>query len=223
MPLTERLEMRLDQATVERLDGWRDRQSDRPSRSEAIRCLMERGLDEEVRISGGEKLILTMLRDLYRRLNVDGEIDPDFVGEVLAGGHYWALDWEVQGLFHGHRDDRRTVTETVDVLDMWTFLEEGYEALSTADKEKVRNSPSGYGSAVRFLGFDGNHDDHFGIAVFLIEKMGRFRRFAGRELNSHHPVIDGYRAMIRTFEPIRATLIGRSMTADEVIAVLDQR
>ena len=58
-PKTERFEMRLDPGTLEKVDGWRSRQGDLPSRAEAVRRLMETGLTAEERkplkFSDGEK------------------------------------------------------------------------------------------------------------------------------------------------------------------------
>lgn len=41
---TRRFEMRFDQATIERIDGWRSKQPDLPPRAEAIRRLVDQGL-----------------------------------------------------------------------------------------------------------------------------------------------------------------------------------
>ena len=43
-PKTERFEMRLETAMIERVDEWRRRQEDLPSRGEAIRRLVEQSL-----------------------------------------------------------------------------------------------------------------------------------------------------------------------------------
>jgi hypothetical protein len=110
-PKTERFEMRLDEQTVASVDSWRGKQSDLPSRAEAIRRLIGLGLarnsSDTVRFSHGERLIVTMLRDIYKHLKVDGDIDPAFIGDVLFGGHYWALRRELPGLFHDYEDDPR--------------------------------------------------------------------------------------------------------------------
>jgi metal-responsive CopG/Arc/MetJ family transcriptional regulator len=41
--MTERFEMRLGQSVLEKVDAWRAGQSDVPSRSEAVRRLVETG------------------------------------------------------------------------------------------------------------------------------------------------------------------------------------
>lgn len=163
----------------------------------------------------GEKLILAMLADVHKALKVDGEIDPEFVMSAIYGGHYWAMDWELSGLLHDHVDREAHLKEVVDALDMWSFIEEAAEDLSPDEIKALPSQPV-------FLGFDGNNESsHLGIARFLVEKLGRFTRFAGRSLNSHYPVTSGYRQMVRIFEPIRAKLLGRKLTLAELTEILD--
>jgi hypothetical protein len=45
--MTNLIAVRLDDAQLVRLNGWRKKQDDPPTRAEAIRKLMERGLDAE--------------------------------------------------------------------------------------------------------------------------------------------------------------------------------
>ena len=45
--MTNLIAVRLDDAQLARLNGWRKKQDDPPTRAEAIRKLMERGLDAE--------------------------------------------------------------------------------------------------------------------------------------------------------------------------------
>lgn len=223
---TERFEMRLDPQTVQRVDAWRMEQSDRPSRAEAMRRLADTGLavlgKGSVRISHGEALILMMLRDLYKHHNVEGEIQPDFVGEAIWGGHFWGLEWQYSGLFHGHIDREEIVNEVVHVLDMWSFIEFGYAQLSDERKKEVEAEVGPRGQHVKFPGFDGNNEiKHLSIARFLIDHLDRFVNFKGRDLNSHFPSIEKYRRMLQTFEPMRETLIGRELSSSEVIDLLN--
>jgi uncharacterized protein len=220
-PKTERFEMRLDPRTLETVDAWRGRQSDRPSRAEAIRRLVDTGLSQP--FSDGEKLILIMLGEVYKHLKIKGDIDPAFVAEAIHGGHYWGLRWKYSGIFHGHEDNERVVSEVVDVLDMWSFIEGGYGELSQKDKAVVAKQAAPFGEHVQFPGFDGNNEaEHLGIAHFLIDDLERFSRFKGRrDLNSHVPSIETYRRMFRVFEPMRRTLImGRELGVTEIIELL---
>ena len=226
-PKTERFEMRLDSRTLERLDSWRAHQADLPSRAEAIRRLMEFGLSEmerkPLKFSDGEKLMTLMFCDLYKHLKMKGGIDPSFVEEVFHGGHYWGLEWNYPGLFHGHEDNKATVDEVVDILDMWSFLEESYAVLSKKDKDYIAKEAAPFGKRIAFRGFDGNNEtEHLFIAEFLIKKLARFTRFKDRDLNIHTPRIRGYRRMVKVFEPIRPNLgPGNLLGAGAIIKILN--
>ncbi len=227
-PKTERFEMRLEQTTLDRVDAWRAKQFDMPSRADAIRRLIETGFEGEkkpsVKIDGGERLILMMLRDMSKTLKVKGEIDPDFVAEAICGGHYWGLEWRYTGLFNGHEDSPANLSEVLDILDMWTLLEEAYAKLSAAEKDRIQIEVGALGKNVRFCGFDGNNEaERLGIARFLIEKMERFTSFKGRDLNSHSPTTATYQRMLSIFAPIRTTLVGRTLGVGEIISILKEQ
>lgn len=220
---TERFEMRLDQSVVEQVDQWRATQGDLPSRAEAVRRLIEASLatpKDKVQLTQGEKLIAQMLCDLMTHLKVNSEIDPRLVQKAIVGGHLWALRWEYDGLMPEYSDEPREVTEVVDLLDMWSFIEEAFDKFSKKDIEAIKSADVRFASG-KFIGFDGNNESsHRSIALFMIDEMGRFERFKGRNLNSHSPVLSSYRRMYTVFEPIRATLIGHRMSASQVIEVL---
>jgi uncharacterized protein YfbU (UPF0304 family) len=228
---TERFEMRIDSELLDRLDHWRNREDDVPSRAEAVRRLIEAGLAHDNRgpapvLSDGEKLIAVMLSDLIKKLGVEVETNVDLVQKVIYGGHYWALGWEMQGIFHGHADKQSRVRFVVDVLDMWSFLEEAFEVMSDEDKAWLEKEADPFGKHVQFHGFDGNNEsEYLGIARFLVDDLQRFSRFreGHRDLNSHSETLERYGRMYRAFEPIRATLIGRRMNASEVATVLNAR
>lgn len=228
---TERFEMRIDSDLLERLDNWRTDEDDRPSRAEAVRRLIEAGLAHDNKgrapqLSDGEKLIALMLCDVIKKLDIESETDINLVEKVIFGGHYWALGWEMPGIFHGHADKQSRVRFVVDVLDMWSFLEEAIEELDDEARERVATEAAPFGKHAKFPGFDGNNEaEHLSIARFLVNDLERFTRFreGHGDLNSHCPTLEGYGRMYRVFEPIRATLIGRRMSANEVISVLNAR
>lgn len=228
---SERFEMRIDSDLLERLDSWRNTEENVPSRAEAIRRLLVAGLAHDNKgpiphLSDGEKLIAVMLGDLIKKLGVKVDTDVDLVQKIILGGHYWALGWELPDIFHGHVDEQSRVRFVVDVLDMWMYLEEAFEALEKPDKEQLAKEADPFGKYVHFPGFDGNNEtEYLGIARFLIEELKRFSRFRNyhRDLNSHHPTLKTYGSMFRTFEPIRKTLIGRRMNVAELAVVLNAR
>src|SRR6266496_1488550 len=225
---SERFEMRLDQETIDRVDTWRAEQGDLPSRAEAFRRLVDKGLADQsgnqTSFSGAEKLIVSMLCELYKGLKTRTELDPEFIKDALLGGHNWGLRWRYSGIFEKHRDTEDTVSETVDILDMWSFLEHGYENLSDQDKERVKKEAHPFGDRVHFRGFDGNNEtSHYGIARFLVEKLDRFSAFEGRDLNSHFPSTDTYRRMLPVFLPMRQTLMGGRLNPSQIIAILKEQ
>lgn len=228
---SERFEMRIDSELLDRLDEWRDDQDDRPSRAEAVRRLLDVGLVYNPRgraphLTDGEKLIAVMLSDLIKASGAQVETDVDLVRKVIFGGHYWALGWEMPGIFHGHSDKQRRVRFVVDVLEMWSLIEEAFEKLDESDRKRLAAVVGPLGEDVEFPGFDGNEEsEHLGIARFLVEDLERFTRFreGHRDLNSHCPTLDRYAAMLKVFEPIRKTLVGRRLTPDELAALLGAR
>lgn len=229
VPKTERFELRLDEKTLSTIDTWRSEQADLPSRAEAMRRLVELGLSrsgkQPVRFSDGEKVLILLMRDLYSRLKItDVDLEPDFLAEVIWGGHYWAAEWKLPGVFHGHEDDPNDLSVVVDVLDMWDRVEAGFAQLSTRDRVSLEEAAAPFGKNPTFPGFDGNNEAQLlTIADFLVNKMGRFSRFAGRDLNAHMPTIDMHRRMLRVFHPIRSSSIGGEFGLSQLTKLLQAR
>jgi uncharacterized protein YfbU (UPF0304 family) len=106
---------------------------------------------------------------------------------------------------------------------MWSFIERSYAELSAPDKARVAQEAEPFGKGPRFRGFDGNNEtEHMGIANFPILKLNRFSDFAGRDLNAHMPTLDMYRRMFLVFEPMRRSLMGRNLSAGELVELLNE-
>jgi uncharacterized protein len=227
-PMTERFEMRLNQSVLEKVDEWRTRQSDLPSRSEAVRRLVEAAIerareDRQIKLSDGNKLVILMLCQLLKQMKLKGEFEPEFLEAAICGGHLWSLGWKYTGVFDVDEDEPRVLGEVVDILDMWRALERGFTALSKKEKEGIAAEALPFAKSVKFPGFDGNGEGaHLGVAHFLIEKLDRFTEFKGRELNAHMRTLDAYRRMLVAFEPIQGRLMGRDPDASEIIKVLNE-
>jgi uncharacterized protein YfbU (UPF0304 family) len=231
---TERIEIRLDSDTIVRIDGWRMRQDDVPSRSEALRRLIEGGLEDHTpegfRLKNSEKLMTWMLSEILkhqieaRKDQRDAKYDMksvDLIRDAIVGGHFWALTWELTGVLHNHVDDPKKVHTVVDILDMWSFIEEAYAGFDDEGKQRIEAEVGITGKDPRFLGFDGNSEtEYMSIGQFLVDRLGRFECFKGRDFNSHFPTIDQYRRMADAFEPIRKSLVGRGLSPGEVIELL---
>jgi uncharacterized protein YfbU (UPF0304 family) len=156
----------------------------------------------------------------YRLKITDAESDVDFISKVIFGGHYWALPWQLSGVFHGHEDNPAHLRLVLDILDMWDSLERAYDKLSKKDRERLAKEVPVFGKQVRFFGFDGNEEaQYLVIADFLVNDMKRFTRFAGRELNAHIPTLEMHRRMLRLFGPIKPTW-GGELGFDEIATIL---
>lgn len=225
-PKAERLELRMDEGQLTRIDDWAGEQTENLTRAEAIRRLIEIGLSTKskkvVNFSDGEKMLILMMGDLYEKLQIkDAEMEPKFLADVIYGGHYWAPKWEMNGVFHGHSDDPAELKHVVNVLDMWSFMEEAYETFSADEKALIIQEVGTWANNVVFPGFDGNEEgSQMQIASFLVEKMNRFTRFKGRSMNSHTLTFKRYSDMYRVFEPIRTTLVGKRLSVQQLIALL---
>lgn len=222
---SERFEMRLDSDVLSRVDQWRAKQPDVPTRSEAVRRLVEVGMDRSeasrIRFSPADKLMLGMITDIHRHLKIESSgADPDFVMEAVTGGHSWALEWELGVAYNGYESDPQDVSFVTSVLDMWSFIEEGTEGLSDDEQNKVLQETQ---CPLRFPGFDGNNESELlSIANFLIGPMKRFEAFKSRRLNSHCPMKSKYQAMLPVFERIRPNLIGIKLSRSQIVEILSQ-
>jgi uncharacterized protein YfbU (UPF0304 family) len=177
-----------------------------------------------MKITNSEKLILLMLSEIHEHLKIKSDIDPAFVKEAIHTRNTWGFEWQYPSLFEGTGRDSTEVTDVVNTLDTWWFIETSYGKLNDADKAKLEVLSPFYGKNPKFPGFDGNNEGELlSIAKFLTEQLGRFESFKGRIENSHTPSIAGYRRMYETFEPIRRTLDFRSLTVEEIGKILNAR
>jgi uncharacterized protein YfbU (UPF0304 family) len=223
---SERFEMRLDPTTIDQLDTWRIGRGD-ISRAEAARQLIEFGLAQDnppdVRFSGAETVIATMLGEIHRHLKIENGIDPNFVQAAVTQGHSWALKRKYSGLFPNRHDRPAAVLEVIDILEMWWLIETGYKTLSAADKARIAKDAAPSGSPVEFPGFDGNNErEQASITDVLLNALDYYPDFktkwAGRV--THTDMLDAYRRMLIVFAPIRPTLIGKTLAAVQIIDLL---
>ena len=87
--------------------------------------------------------------------------------------------------------------EVIDILNMYRVIT---FSLSGIDNANLRES-----DRLKFIGFDGNEESsQFGYAQWYINERGRFEELKyGKEqayLNSHHPTLALYRAMLEEWK-----------------------
>ncbi len=172
-----------------------------------------------LKLNDGERLIIYMLGEIYKKLNVDGGIDPDFLMKAVADGRDWAIANKYHGLFPSAPDDPDDVRETHDILTMFRILASSYADLNAADKTRVDTAvPPFTGKDLQFEGFDANRETHYGIADFMVSELGLYHELKGRPMNSHASLLEPYRRMFGAYRPFRQSLSG--LTADQLITVL---
>lgn len=180
-----------------------------------------------MKLTDGEKLILIMLSEMYEKLGIKGEIDPDFIKSAIFSDQTWGIGWKYSGIPFEATETPEIVKEVVDILDMWSFIEDAYDQLSDDEKKVLEEKAEPLGKEPKFGGFDYNKETKYvGAMNFLINDLDRFSEFGGRYLNTHHQVLDGYRKMLAVFDPIRKNLTGRYpvlLNVNELIQILNAK
>ncbi len=176
-------------------------------------------------LSDGEKLIAVMLSDLYNHLNVNGEIDAEFISTAIYNNHLWSIPFKYSGLDFKDNQIPEDVKEVLDIMTMWRFIEQSYSELSNTDKSEVARLAEPFGDNPTFDGFDGNNETkQMGIAQCIIEELNRFNEFQDRDLNSHAPSLDGYRRMLPVFEAVKSSsLYARNVSVEDLVSILRER
>lgn len=174
-----------------------------------------------MKLSDGEKLIILMLSELYEKLGVEGEIEPDFIKSAIFGNQLWGLKWKYSGIPFEESEDPEVVKEVIDILDMWSFIEYAYSHLTEEEKKQLEVDAAPFGKDPTFRGFDGNNEsEYMGTAMFFVNELGRFQEFKGRDFNSHMQSVELYNRMLEAFEPIRKTLTNKPMNLEDLTKIL---
>jgi uncharacterized protein YfbU (UPF0304 family) len=171
-------------------------------------------------LSEGERLILAMLCDIHKALNLKGAIDPDALKLLILTPEGNGAARAGNGAAGNHRNRTAVATEVSEILDMWSAIERGYKHLSAEEKRNVEAEAGPLGRGVRFSGFDVESEiDYRNAAHHLIEVTGLFERFQGRSLDAHMPALAGYRRMLRLYAPMRSVSGDRRLDVRQIIAL----
>lgn len=177
-----------------------------------------------MKLTDGEKLIILMLTELYEKLQIDGETDPDFLRSAIFHDQLWGIRWKYSGIPFEPAEDPPVVREVVDILDMWSFIEFAYAKLTDEQKKRLAEVAKPFGENPRFTGFDGNNEsEYMSAAMFLVNQLDRFQEFKGRDFNCHHPSLDAHRRMLAVFEPLRASLAYGALSVEQLAKLLNER
>lgn len=172
-------------------------------------------------LTDGEKLILLMMTELYQKLNVEGEIEPEFIRSAIFNEQTWGIPWKYSGIPFSNQEDPPIVAEVLDILQLWDDIEYTYTKLSKDEQQLIEQKVEVFGKNPKFPGFDGNNEsEYLATAYFLINDLERFERFKGRDLNSHMPLLENYHRMLEVFKPIRRSVLTPELSANNLIEIL---
>ena len=212
-----------DEELLKRIDAWRSQQEAPLTRSQAMAELIKAGLRGQANpaLSLGEKLILTMLCDVSRKVGAEGMIDPDFLLDAIKGGHSWAIEWEHPSLSHGHTNSQTTADFVIRVLSMWRLVEDSFGKLPDEEKEIVRQV-AGLSAAPVFPGWDSTQEANYkSTARFMTDRMNLFPMFEGRSaIESSQPVLGRYKRMLNRLEEFDRKGSDQPLNARELTSLL---
>jgi len=184
-----------------------------------------------MKISNSEKLIIALLDNISKHLNIDKDsenISSRFVMDAIYSGNEWAIASENHHLFDSSDKYRPPhVQEVYNFLYMWRIIEESYEKLSEEDKKKVKEQ--NFNIAPSFEGFDWNHEtEYLSATMFMVEKMTNCFPFLGErcKINSHSPKVPKYQAMYDTFQCFlhsHTRSLREYFTAEQMIEIIKSR
>jgi len=215
-----------DEDLIRRIDAWRSQQMAPISRGQAIADLINAGLRGQVNppLSLGDKLILSILCGISRKVEAEGMIDPDFLEEAVKGGHSWAIEWEHPSLSHAHTNSQATADFVIRVFNMWRQVEDSFAALGEEEKAIVRQEAAFAGSP-KFPGWHGELEANYkSTARFMTDRMHLFPMFAGRSATeASEPVVARYKQMLAKLAELGKTSGDQPLSAAQLAQLLQIR
>lgn len=172
--------------------------------------------------SNEQKLIITMLTDIHSALKIKDSVDPDFVQRMVMSDNGWALAWQYPGIYERAAETPAKVKFVVDVLDMWDTIERYCDDLNAAERQQLAELAPVFGKNPVFRGFDGNNEaEERSIVGILVNDLGRWEIFEGRDTNSHAPLSDAYTRMREVYEGIIGTSYEFAPSIEELADLLN--
>jgi uncharacterized protein YfbU (UPF0304 family) len=181
-------------------------------------------------LTNAEKLIVLMLSDIYKHLNVSSssEIDANFVKKAITTHNTWAIQFKYSELgFESEDGDDWAITgEVFPILFMWHELVSTYMHLSVENKTYIEKEVQQASKKVEFPGFDPNTEgDYFRIARFVVEELNYFPELRGRLIQRERatPSLLMHRALMSVVGPINEPFKPLNISPEKMITMLRLR
>lgn len=170
-----------------------------------------------------QKLIVTLLTEIHSKLAITDGLDPHFVQKMVSSDNAWALHWRYNEICTNEQTPHK-VQRVADVLDMWQVLERTLAGFGPAERAKAEElSRPIQLSQAKFQGYSGNDEDEFSIVHILVEDLGRWSSFKGRNFNSHVPMVDVYDRMLSVYQRVNPVANSQpALTVENFSAVLKE-
>ncbi|QWP77524.1 YfbU family protein [Lysobacter sp. K5869] len=178
-----------------------------------------------MKLTNNERLVVAMLASIQRKLGIgehDDEVDPDFVTSALYHGQEWALIERYAGLFQTEPTPPLIAAIRLH-MQMWSALEESYEALPRAERAEVLEQVGASACPPRFPGYDGREEQRFLVATrYLIQYLKEYPNFADRsDFNSGRRMLPQYEAMSEIYrEEVGQAAPGHMLSANQIVRLL---
>jgi uncharacterized protein YfbU (UPF0304 family) len=132
--------------------------------------------------------------------------------EIIENG-FTGLYFEALQNIHSKEISSDICREANDILTMFRYISNAIERLTPEEKSNLDLNK------ILFDGFDANHDDHYYLAKFMIEKQSKYAELNNTVINSHSVAsLIRYRKML----PVYKNIINDNYTLDFGINELRQ-
>ena len=215
----KRLELRIDSELLDRVDLWKASRTDVTNRSEAIRKLIEIGLqgiqrdDEEVYLTKGEELILRMLAQ--RWCDDDGdpvepsfEMNPKVLFNALVKGQHWAINYgPIKPFWNDGIPSKNEVNFVFKTMFLWSYMIRVFEAAPEELKD-LFTQKTGW----TYLKFPGFHIEaegkYYESMSFIIDNDidgygWMLEKYKSYEYLSHTLNANAYQKMLAKFSQLK--------------------
>ena len=178
-----------------------------------------------MKFTDSEKLIITMLAEIYEKLEVNGNVNHQLVKAAIEKNFLWAFNWGQVGFDISEQEPLpKEVVEVFNHLKMWSYIEKSYAELTQENKNDLEKKLSSLGINPVFLGYDKSKEaTHYNILKFLFSYCKRFSFLGNRELNSHSPVLESYKRMWAVFSPMLEISDFEKLSIEQLALVLHEQ
>lgn len=155
----------------------------------------------EMTMTPGEKLLALLLCDLLRAPQERSEIKPDFVARAVDSGNLWALKWSYSAILYSNDIPEAVASQAMEHMRTCLVLEQAWARFPDDARAYLCRRFRHLDEAGHvFVGYDEGTELAFATASdFMINEMGLFQEFAGREQlhaeRSRGPRVESYKLM----------------------------